>query len=284
MDFTLTTYKTLLKTLQQQSFVFQTFQEFIEYSAPFRESKGVSEENRKTIVLRHDVDKLPQNSLCFAQIQHELGIKGSYYFRIVPESFDPEIISEIVSLGHEVGLHYETIDLSAKLLHQNSEFRIQNSKLREEDIAHKAIELFKEQLDKLRQYYPVKTICMHGSPLSKYDNKLLWKYYNYRDYGIIGEPYFDIDFSNVLYLTDTGRRWDGDSVSIRDKVSSSGFRAPSFRDTSDIINTAKKGKLPDQIMLTFHPQRWTDSPLPWVKELVLQNAKNVVKYFLNKIR
>ena len=68
MDFTLTTYKTLLKTLQQQGFVFQTFQEFIEYSAPFRESKGVSEENRKTIVLRHDVDKLPENSLRFAQI------------------------------------------------------------------------------------------------------------------------------------------------------------------------------------------------------------------------
>jgi hypothetical protein len=35
---------------------------------------------------------------------------------------------------------------------------------------------------------------------------------------------------------------------------------------------------------TFHPQRWTDQPLPWAKELVLQNTKNVAKYFLNKIR
>ncbi len=59
---------------------------------------------------------------------------------------------------------------------------------------------------------------MYGSPLSKYDNKLLWKYYNYKDFGIIGEPYFDVDFSKVLYLTDTGRRWNGDRVSIRDKV------------------------------------------------------------------
>ena len=61
---------------------------------------------------------------------------------------------------------------------------------------------------------------MHGSSLSKYDNKLLWKYYNYRKSGIIGEPYFDIDFNEVFYLTDTGRRWDGDRVSVRDKVES----------------------------------------------------------------
>ena len=245
---------------------------------------SAGKEKQKIIILRHDVDKLPENSLRFAQIQHELGIKGSYYFRIVPESFDPEIISEIVSLGHEVGLHYETIDLSAKLLHQNSEFRIQNSKLREEDIAQKAIELFKEQLDKLRQYYPVKTICMHGSPLSKYDNKLLWKYYNYRDYGIIGEPYFDIDFSNVLYLTDTGRRWNGDRVSVRDKVKSKKSKDKSFNRTREIIHAANNGELPDHIMFTFHPQRWADKPLPWVRELVLQNVKNVVKYFLNKVR
>ena len=38
------------------------------------------------------------------------------------------------------------------------------------------------------------------------------------DFGIIAEPYFDVDFDDVLYLTDTGRRWDGDEFNIRDKV------------------------------------------------------------------
>ena len=46
---------------------------------------------------------------------------------------------------------------------------------------------------------------MHGSSLSKWDSKNLWKKYNYTDYGIIGESYFDIDFSKVLYLADTGK-------------------------------------------------------------------------------
>jgi len=81
-----------------------------------------------------------------------------------------------------------------------------------------AIRDFEWNLEKLRKFYPVKTICMHGSPLSKYDNRKLWEKYDYRDYGIIDEPYFDIDFNVVFYLTDTGRRWDGDSVSVRDKV------------------------------------------------------------------
>jgi hypothetical protein len=59
---------------------------------------------------------------------------------------------------------------------------------------------------------------MHGSPMSKYDNRLLWIKYDYRAYGIIGEPYFDVDFSGAAYYTDTGRMWKGDNVSIRDRV------------------------------------------------------------------
>ena len=50
-----------------------------------------------------------------------------------------------------------------------------------------------------------------------------------------------------------------------------------FHSTFDIINAAENNKLPDKIMITIHPQRWTDKPLPWLKELVWQNVKNVVK-------
>lgn len=51
------------------------------------------------IVLRHDVDKLPGHSLAFARLQREMGVHGSYYFRIVPESFNPKIIEEIAGMG-----------------------------------------------------------------------------------------------------------------------------------------------------------------------------------------
>ncbi len=57
-----------------------------------------------------------------------------------------------------------------------------------------------------------------------------------------------------------------------------------FRYTWDIIEAAEKGLLPDKIMLNIHPQRWTDRPLPWVKELVWQNVKNVIKRYMIKLR
>jgi hypothetical protein len=97
--------------------------------------------------------------------------------------------------------------------------------------------------------------------------------YDYRNDGILGEPYYDIDFNHVGYLTDTGRRWNGSSVSVRDKVESR--YEFNFRTTDQII--ANIHQLPDQMMFTFHPQRWTDQPFPWIVELLAQNAKNMIK-------
>jgi hypothetical protein len=287
MDFTVLTYKRLLKALIDQGFSLLSFEQFISNPAV------------KVVVIRHDVDLLPENSLRFAKIESENGIKATYYFRIVEESFNIKIIKEIYSLGHEIGYHYEDVSLTAN--RQKAEGR----RLKEDELIKVAIESFEKNLAKIRAIVPVKTICMHGSPMSKWDSRLLWKYYDYHDYGIVGEPYFDIDFNEVMYLTDTGRRWDGDSVSIRDKAVGGRLKAegkiqeafnpsafcpqpsasfPRFHSTFDIIRAAEEGKLPDKIMMTFHPQRWTDRPVPWMKELVWQNTKNVGKFFLIKIR
>ncbi len=55
----------------------------------------------------------------------------------------------------------------------------------------------------------------------------------------------------------------------------SGF--PSFHSTFDMIQALERGEFPERAMLTFHPQRWTDHPVLWVRELVEQNVKNGVK-------
>ena len=254
MDFTLTTYQQLLTSLQSVAFVFNTFEQFI------------NDKEKKVIVLRHDVDLLPKNSLSFAKIQASLGIKGSYYFRAVPESWDEDIIKEIVALRHEVGYHYENMDTC-------------NGNI------DKAWDDFRYHLEKLRELVEVKTICMHGSPRSKFDNKEIWKKYDYRSLDIIGEPYYDVDFNKVFYLTDTGRRWDGWKVSVRDKVpqQEKWIREELvFHSTNDIINAVEQNRLPDEIMFTFHPQRWTNKKLPWMKEMISQNVKNQLKRILVK--
>jgi hypothetical protein len=138
-----------------------------------------------------------------------------------------------------------------------------------------AWEDFKKNLEKLRKLYPVETICMHGSPLSKYDNKLLWKKYDYRSLGLIGEPYIDIDFNNMGYLTDTGRRWNGGAASLRDKVNSK--YVYDIKTTYDLIAHLRNNLLPKHLMITTHPQRWTNNNISWIKELVFQNIKNIIK-------
>ena len=272
-DFTLSTYQKLLKTLISRGFSFLTFEEMGNNSID------------NVIVLRHDVDALPENSLQFARIEAEKGIKGTYYFRVVQNSFDENIICEIASLGHEIGYHYEDMGAMAQTTFAKaSVFKGHEGATAEEKLAELAIISFKGNLTKLRQLVPVKTICMHGNPMSRWDSRLLWKYYDYHDFGIVGEPYFDTDFNEVMYLTDTGRRWNGDAVNIRDKAEGNPAPFQKFHSTSDIIKAANQGLLPDKIMITFHPQRWTDKPVLWVKELVWQNVKNVGKYLIIKTR
>jgi len=136
---------------------------------------------------------------------------------------------------------------------------------------------FERNLKKIRRIYPVKIICMHGNPLSKWDNRDLWKRYDYRDFGIIGEPYFDVDFNEIFYVTDTGRKWNNSDASIRDRVDSR-FDIE-IKSTHHFIEFIKQGLIPDKMMINVHPQRWTDRPLPWIKEFVGQNVKNFVKKY-----
>ena len=254
-DFTLQVYRDFLIAAINQGYHLTSYEEYLSLTGKLP--------NLKTIILRHDVDRLPQNSLATAQLQASLGVKGSYYFRIVPQSFQPSYIEKIRDLGHEIGYHYEDM----ALCHGNTEL---------------AIRSFEQNLAKVREFYPVKTICMHGSPLSRWDNRQIWENYHYRDYGILAEPYFDIDFDQVLYITDTGRQWNRTGVSVRDKVSTS-FDYD-FSSTFDLIKEIDQGNLPDQIMQNIHPQRWNNDWLGWSQEWVMQNAKNQVKRAIIQLR
>lgn len=245
-DFTFTIFQHLLGAFQVRNYQVQSFCDFIE-----------SPETR-VMILRHDVDRQPENALVTAQIEKERGIRASYYFRIKNKSYDKAIIKEIADMGHEIGYHYEDLTLAAGNLHE-------------------ALDGFRRNLEQLRKIYPVKTVCMHGSPLSKWDNRELWETYDYRDFGVVGEPYFDVDFTRVLYLTDTGRRWDWTSISVRDRVKFNLNLNIGIRTTFDLINALKNHQLPDQIMINIHPQRWHNAYLPWGKELVFQNTKNILK-------
>lgn len=247
-DFTITIYKDLLRAFIDEGYSFQTYRDFI---------KSPKE---KVIILRHDVDDRNSHSFLFAQIQKELGIQGTYYFRVVPESFDAKMMKEMEEMGHEIGLHYEEMDLA------NGNVKI-------------AFELFVSHLKMFREIVKVETICMHGSPKSKFDNKDIWGSYQYRDLQLIGEPYFDLDIKEVFYLTDTGMMWDGHKYSIRDKMRGQNDELQ-FHSTQQIISAIQKGAFPAKCMMNFHPQRWHVNYFRWSEEKLKQNFKNIVKRIL----
>lgn len=263
-DFTFKKYQELLTTLQQRGYVFLTF-------AGYCRAKQAETLPQHFVILRHDVDKHPEHSLYCANIEYKMGICASYYFRIKTESQQPHIIRDIAALGHEIGYHYEDFSSS-------------------KGDSQKAIRQFEQSLKYFRQFYPVSTICMHGVPLCRRDERLLWKDYQYQDYGIIGEPYFDVDFSQVFYLTDTGRCWDGYRVSVYDKIplyqDQWMLQGLKFHRTDDIIRAiqGENCDFPSQIMMNTHPQRWSDNVREWVIEFVAQNLKNVIKRLLIRLR
>lgn len=216
----------------------------------------------QSFTLRHDVDLFPGNSLRTAKLEAKKGMYGIYFFRAVPESWDERIISVIAGLGHEIGYHYESLTTC------NGDV----------DAAYAD---FCKNLEALRKLVPVRSICMHGSPRSPYDSKDIWKKYDYHALGIENEPYLDTDFSKTFYLTDTGRRWDGYKVSVRDKIPQYQdewtAKGLTFHTTDDVIEGLRTGRIPKNLMITVHPQRWNPFGLAWCKETVLQNVKNIVK-------
>jgi len=246
-DFTIQAYDLLLRELQKQSYKTSTYSDFIENYQP----------GNKTVILRHDVDRKSGNALKMAKLESDTGVKASYYFRITRNSYNEDIIREIAGMGHEIGYHYEDLSFA------NGD-------------KEKAIEMFRENLAKFRALYPVKTICMHGSPMSKWDNRDLWEKYDYREDAIIGEPYFDIDFEKLFYITDASRTWNNEKITKRDKVHSS--LKFDFKNLEDIMILIRNKKLPDQLMVNVHPHNWSFSAVEWFKIMLWQGLKNIIKF------
>lgn len=245
MDFTLKSYKSLLLAFQKAGYTFQRFEDFLQTPAEGR-----------LVIMRHDVDELAGNALKIAELEHSLGVKSTFFFRIVRQSNVPEIIRKIASLGHEIGYHYE--DLSTA----QGDFEA-------------AISSFQKNLEYFRQFYPVKTVCMHGSSFSKYDNRMLWQRYNLADFGVIGEPYLSINFDEFFYLTDTGYAWDGGKFATRDIVVNN--HGLSFHKTSEIVACIEEGNFPKKSLILAHTL-WSDSLWQWTFLHLREFFRNNIKY------
>ncbi len=245
LDFTMDKYCKVCISLLDNQYVPVTVASYLE---------GKYLEDR-TVVLRHDVDRRKGNALKMARLEKALGIHSTYYFRY-PYTFDRSLIKSIADLGHEVGYHYE--DLS-----------------KTKGDYSKAIQLFEEDLSRFKEISDIRTISMHGDPSSPYDNRDLWKKYNFHKYHLIGDA--SLSLNNIFYLSDAGRTWNR-NLKIRDYTMSN-VEFPIIYDTDNLIEVINN-KNYNTLYLSFHPERWSSNGFDWIFSFFSDFVFNVGKFVL----
>ena len=100
-DFTLSNYRRLVELAKENGFEFSFFDR--DYA-----SAG------KILLWRHDVEFSPHVALRMASIEHACGVKATYFFQLHSEFYNllerevTQIALDIRSMGHEVGLHFDS--------------------------------------------------------------------------------------------------------------------------------------------------------------------------------
>jgi hypothetical protein len=98
VDFTTSQYVELLR-LAKKNYEFARF--------------GSAKPAGKYVYWRHDVDLSPNRALRLAQLEHDEGLQSTYFFNPhsdfynLLENSQAKIIKDIISLGHDIGLHFD---------------------------------------------------------------------------------------------------------------------------------------------------------------------------------
>ncbi len=245
VDFTLDKYSELCQAIMESGYEIITVRQYLEAKSS----------DSHFVVLRHDVDRRPGSALRMAQMEKRLGLASTYYFRHTKNVFRPNIIQEIATMGHEIGYHYEVLSEARGDL-------------------DKAIRIFETELSRFREICEIKTISMHGRPLSRWDNRNLWDKYDFTDFGLIGEVYLSIDYDKVKYFCDTGRTWNSQKYNLRDHVRQD--RSIEI-DTTDDLTALLYSKTVPYLCISCHPNRWTDSKMEWFGSYLSDWMANWIK-------
>ena len=255
MDFTLEKYRQLCTTLLASGYSVCTVAQYL----------GKPADTGKIAVLRHDVDRKPGNALRMATLEQSQGIKSTYYFRMNKSVFKRDMIKTIAGMGHEIGYHYEALDKASG----NFE---------------KAIHIFEQELAELRKVAEVRTICMHGNPLTKWVNRDLWSKYDFKSFGLIGEAY--LSFGSITYLSDTGRTWSS-KYKVKDRLPSAGndteVATVIVDSTNDCIDLIKRSEI-NALYILVHPERWSDNLVDWISYFILDTGVNLAKRLFTAVR
>lgn len=188
------------------------------------------------LILRHDIDLDINYAIKMASLENAHDIKATYYIRFRKNVMVPDKVKAISDLGHEVGYHYEILSKA------NGDHK-------------KAKIIFESELSQLNKISDVKTISMHGNPLSPFLNTDFWRYYDFNEFNIIGDAQLSI--SDLPYFTDTGGLWNS-SNNNRDFIYNN--LASKNINTNQLIKLINTKYFPN-LYINCHPERWAKGNL-----------------------
>ena len=101
-NFSLKYYRNMLEKALNKGFIISSF-------------KNYDSKNKKTIILRHDIDFSLNSIKEIAQIEKDLNITSTFFFRLHSPNYNIyasntfKILQDLKNKNHEIGLHFETI-------------------------------------------------------------------------------------------------------------------------------------------------------------------------------
>lgn len=253
-DFTLDMYAGLCATALSAGYVPTTVRDYLRHGprAP------------RVVIMRHDIDRWPRRALAMAELETRQGVVSTYYVRMTRHAFRPALVRRIAELGHEVGYHYETLS-------------------RAEGDVSRATALMRDELASLRAVAPVDTAAMHGSPLSPLDNRSIWQHASLADFGLCGEAYLSLDYSQLAYYTDTGRSWSAADTNLRDRPPAGNDCALPVTSSDELRAVIASGRHA-ALCIQTHPERWSGTWAGWCASAAMDGAVNIAKRVLRGLR
>lgn len=115
---------------------------------------------RKEVILRHDVDSSLEKALELAKFENELGVKSTYYILMTSKLYNvlnnesKTIIKQILSFGHEIGLHFDETQYEG-LWCENGYEDIRNKIIKERDLFIKIFD-DKINIDSVSMHIPLR--------------------------------------------------------------------------------------------------------------------------------
>lgn len=180
-EFSLKLYEETLRKAQALEYAFPTVSQLKNGFAGFP----------RFLLLRHDIDSSPRYALQMARLEHRLGVRSSYYVLMHSINYNPaapphwDALQEIIELGFEVGLHYET-----DFFEQRSLDPLQGV-LADVAALEKILDI---EILSVSQHRPASNTFLED----------LNKYYV--------DAYNHDLMQNVLYVSDSGFKWRGKSL------------------------------------------------------------------------